>query len=87
MSLLESAICGLTGGSAGVLLAAIGIFSFSSLIENSLGLPYLIPSLQTIVILAAGTILLSAGISALASAVAAWRLSRIDPGTALREGN
>ena len=87
MSLLESAICGLTGGAAGVLLAAIGIFSFSSLIENSLGLPYLIPSLPTIVILAAGTILLSAGISALASAVAAWRLSRIDPGTALREGN
>ena len=87
MSLLESAICGLTGGAAGVLLAAIGIFSFSSLIENSLGLPYLIPSLPTILILAAGTILLSAGISALASAVAAWRLSRIDPGTALREGN
>lgn len=87
MSLLESAICGLTGGAAGVLLAAIGVFSFTSLIENSLGLPYLIPSLSTIVILVAGTILLSAGISALASAVAAWRLSRIDPGTALREGN
>lgn len=87
MTLLESALCGLAGGTAGAVLASIGIFSFSTLIENSLGLPYLIPSLPAILTLAAGTILLSAGVSALASSFAAWRLSRIDPGNALREGN
>ena len=87
MALGESALCGLIGGIAGTALAAVSIFSFSTLIESSLGLPYLIPALPTILLLAAGTILLSVAVSALASAFAAWRLSRTDPGTALREGN
>ena len=87
MALLESAICGLTGGFAGSAAGAVGVFSFSALIENSLGLPYLIPGFGTILLLAAGTILLSIAVSALASAFAALRLSRVNPGTALREGN
>lgn len=86
MALTESAVCGLAGGLAGTGLAAIGVFSFSALIENRLGLPYLVPGLRTILLLAVGTILLSAAVSALASAFAAWRLSRVQPGTALREG-
>ncbi len=87
MALLESSLCGLIGGIAGAAVAAVGIFSFSALIETSLGLPYLLPPLPVILLLAAGTILLSAAVSAVASAFAAWRLSRTDPGTALREGN
>ena len=87
IALTESALCGLTGGAAGTALAAVGIFSFSALIESSLGLPYLMPGASAILPLAAGTILLSAAVSALAGASAAWRLSRVDPGTALREGN
>ena len=86
MALFESAVCGLIGGQAGTGAAAIGVFSFSALIESSLGLPYLIPGSGTIILLAAGTILLSASVSALASAFAAWRLSRVNPGTALRDG-
>ena len=38
-------------------------------------------------LLAAGTVLLSVAVAALASMIAAYRLSRVDPGTALREGN
>jgi putative ABC transport system permease protein len=87
MALLESALCGLGGGIAGTGLAAIGVFSFSALIESSLGLPYLFPGIGTILLLAAGTVLLSIAVSALASAFAARRLSRVQPGTALREGN
>ena len=87
MALIESAVCGLSGGFAGVGLAAVGVFSFSALIESSLGLPYLSPGLPRILFLAAGTILLSIAVSALASAFAAWRLSRIHPGTALRDGS
>jgi putative ABC transport system permease protein len=87
MALLESALCGLGGGIAGTGLAAIGVFSFSTLIESSLGLPYLFPGIGTILLLAAGTVLLSIAVSALASAFAARRLSRVQPGTALREGN
>ena len=87
IALLESAACGLIGGLTGIVLAAVGVFSFSSLIESSLGLPYLLPDFTTLLILAAGTLVLSAAVSALASAFSAWRLSRVNPGTALREGN
>ena len=87
LTLLESAICGLAGGIAGTGAAAIGVFSFSVLIENSLGLPYLIPGAGTILLLAAGTVFSAIAVSAPASAFAARRLSRVNPGTALREGN
>ena len=87
MALLESALCGLLGGIAGIGLSAVGIFSFSALIEQSLGLPYLMPGLPAVLLLAGGTLLLSAAVSALAGAFAARRLSRVSPGIALREGN
>ena len=87
LTLFESGICGCIGGLAGTGAAAVGALSFSALIESSLGLPYLLPDIGTILLLAAGTVLLTAAVSALASAFAAWRLSRIHPGTALREGN
>ena len=87
IALLESVICGFIGGIAGIAVAAVVLFPFSTLIENLLGLPYLFPGLATILLLAAGTIALSVAVSAFASAFTAWRLSRVDPGTALRGGN
>ena len=87
MVLKESALCGLLGGAAGTAIASLALFPFSTLIESNLGLPYLMPDIGRIILLAVLTILLSAAIGALASGWAAWRLSRVDPGTALREGN
>ena len=87
MVLLESAMCGLLGGLAGVGLAALLLFPFAQLIESALKLPYLMPRAGTVLLLAAGTVLLSMAVAALSSVMAAYRLSRIDPGTALREGN
>ena len=87
LALLESALCGLAGGLAGVGVAAVGVCAFSSLIENSLGLPYLVPGFSTVLLLAAGTVLLSVAVSALAGAFAARRLSRVNPAIALRGGN
>ena len=87
MVLLESSLCGLLGGLFGVGLAALLLFPFAQLIESALNLPYLMPEPGKTLMLAAGTILLSATVAALSSAIAAYRLSRIDPGTALREGN
>ena len=87
MVLLESALCGLLGGLLGVGLAALLLFPFSGLIENALNLPYLMPDTGKTLLLAAGTVLLSVIVAALSSVMAAYRLSRIDPGTALREGN
>jgi len=87
MVLLESSMCGLLGGLVGVGLAALFLFPFAQLIESALKLPYLMPQAGTVLLLAVGTVLLSALVAALSSVVAAFRLSRVDPGIALREGN
>ena len=82
----ESAACGLLGALVGLAVAALALFPFSALIESALGLPYLLPPTPTLLLLAAATLLLSVAVSSLASAFAARRLSRVDPGSALREG-
>jgi len=87
MVLTESALCGLAGGLLGTGLAALMLFPFAGFIESALKLPYLMPAAGKILLLAAGTVLLAAAAAALSSLTAAYRLSRIDPGTALREGN
>ena len=87
MVLLESTMCGLLGGLAGAGLAALLLFPFAQLIESALKLPYLMPQAGTVLLLAVGTVLLSALVAALSSVIAAFRLSRVDPGIALREGN
>ena len=68
-------------------LAAALLFPFSQLIESALKLPYLMPDAGRVLLLAAGTVMLSVAVAALSSVVAAYRLSRVDPGTALREGS
>ncbi len=85
--LLESSMCGLLGGLTGTGLAALLLFPFAQLIESSLKLPYLMPGAGKVLLLAAGTLLLSMTVAAFSSMAAAYRLSRVDPGTALREGN
>ena len=86
MMLTESALCSLAGGVLGVEAAALGVFPFTTLIETKLNLPYLTPSVGAVLALALGTVLATLLVGALASAWAAWRLSRTDPGTTLREG-
>ena len=84
--LTETALCGLAGALAGVGIAALGVFPFTTLIETKLGLPYLTPSPGTLLMLAGGTILATLLVGLLAGTWAAARLSRTDPGTTLREG-
>ena len=84
--LTEALLCGLAGALAGVGIAALGVFPFTTLIETRLGLPYLTPSTGTLVKLAGGTLLATALVGLLAGTWAAARLSRTDPGTTLREG-
>ena len=86
LMLAESALCSLAGGFLGVGVAALVVFPFATLIETRLGLPYLTPSVGMILALAAGTVLMTLAIGALASAWSAWRLSRTDAGITLREG-
>ena len=80
----ETAVCSLSGAIVGITVAALLLFPFTKLIESSLGLPYLTPSVSMVLLTAlaaaAGTVL--AGV--LASAWAAGVLSQADPGTVLR---
>lgn len=85
MALQEAALCSLLGGAAGTILAALIVFPFTTLIETSLGLPYLTPPAAVIIGMAAASLLLTVLVGALASAFAAVRLSRAEPGTVLRE--
>ena len=86
MILKESALCSLAGGALGVLTASMLVFPFTTLIETKLGLPYLTPNIGTILLLGLVTVLATLLVSALASVFSAYRLSRSDPGTTLREG-
>ena len=80
----ETAVCSLSGAIVGITVAALLLFPFTKLIESSLGLPYLTPSVSMVLLTAlaaaAGTVL--AGV--LASSWATGMLSRADPGTVLR---
>ena len=83
----EMALCSLTGGALGIAAAAALVFPFSALIETRLKLPYLIPSAPVLALTAAGALLAVLLAGTAASAWAAGRLGRVDPGTVLREGN
>ena len=87
MILKESALCSLAGGVLGILTAALVVFPFTTLIETRLGLPYLRPSIGTVLALALESLAATVLVGALASSWASFRLSRVDPGTVLREGN
>ena len=83
----EMALCSLTGGALGIAAAAALVFPFSALIETRLKLPYLMPSAPVLALTAAGALLAVLLAGTAASAWAAGRLGRVDPGTVLREGN
>ncbi|MBQ9263445.1 MAG: ABC transporter permease [Clostridia bacterium] len=87
MVLAESALSSFLGALAGIGVAAAVVLPFATLIETSLNLPYLTPGTGTVLLLALGTLIATVFIGSLASAFAAFRLSRIDPGAILREGN
>ncbi len=80
----ESMISSLAGGLLGIGAAAVILAAFSTLIETSLGLPYLSPNVLTFVRTALIALLFTVLAGSLPCAWAAMRLSRVDPGTALR---
>lgn len=82
----ETVVCSLAGGLAGIAASALILFPFTRLIERTLGLPYLTPSVSRIVLTAVVTLVLTVLMGALASSWTAGRLSRVDPGVVLRGG-
>ena len=84
--LCESAIAGVCGGAAGIALAALAVFPFSALIGERLQLPYIDAAPAAIVLLALGSLLLSALAGPLASLYSALRISRAETYFTMREG-
>jgi putative ABC transport system permease protein len=86
MVLGESAIAGIAGGAAGVVLAGTVIFPFSTLIAERLDLPYLDAPFAGVALLVLGSIALSALVGPLASLHAALRISKAETYFTMREG-
>jgi putative ABC transport system permease protein len=86
MVLGESAIAGIAGAAAGIVLAGLAIFPFNALISERLELPYLDAPLINIAPLVLGSFLLSVLAGPLASLYAALRISRAETYFTMREG-
>jgi putative ABC transport system permease protein len=82
----ESSLAGLAGGAAGIGLASLGVFPFSTLISEGLELPYLDAPFFKIIPLALGSLFLSVLAGPLASLYAALRISGAETYFTMREG-
>ncbi len=83
----ENAILTLTGGVVGVLLTVIIILLFSPLIEQSIGLPFLLPNAVTLCVAGLITVIVTVAAGALTAAISAFKISKIDTGLILRGDN
>lgn len=84
--LRESLYISVTGGIIGIALSVLFIFPFNVFIENTLKLPYIQPSVPLIVVILAGTLIISIAIGPIASAKSAAKISRAETYITLREG-
>ena len=85
--LLEGVQLCLTGSLTGVMLGGLAVVPFAGLIEQKLGLPFLLPPTSILLMTAVVTVLLTVLFGAVSSAVAAWQIARTDAGTILRAEN
>jgi len=83
--LVEALMLALGGGATGVLLAALVLYLFRNLIVASLMMPFRIPSVPSLLALAAGGLAVALADVALAVLLPALRASNLDPATAMRE--
>lgn len=85
--LMEGGIVSLIGSVIGVIIGALVILPFSSMIEQALSLPFLLPGAGQLVLTAVGAVLLSIVFGAASSWLAAYRIAGADTGTILRAEN
>jgi putative ABC transport system permease protein len=84
--LSESSIAGIAGAAAGIALASLAVFPFSTYISERLELPYLDAPLFNIIMLVLGSLFLSAFAGPLASLYSALKISRAETYFTMREG-
>ena len=82
----ESLIISLCGAVAGIVVAGVLLVAFNNALEGALGLPFLMPGAGQVALYAVLAFAVTMVAGAAASAASARRLSKVDPGQALREG-
>ncbi|NLG88936.1 MAG: FtsX-like permease family protein [Clostridiaceae bacterium] len=82
----ESLYISVSGGAIGTILAAIFVFPFNVFIGDSIGLPYIQPSLLWIIAILLGTLLVAFSLGPIASAYSAVKVSRSQTYLTLRDG-
>ncbi len=83
--LAEAALLAVDGGAVGIALACLATYLFRDLLMRSLGIPFLFPSLPSLVTLVGGGLAVALGGVTLAAFIPAYRVSRQDPALAMRE--
>ena len=81
----EAAMVCIAGSVIGVVVGCLIMIPFSNLIETQLGLPYLMPAVPWIIMVAVISLVVSAVAGSLTSIVASRKISRMDTGLILRE--
>jgi putative ABC transport system permease protein len=81
----EASLLALIGGAIGLGLVVLAIYLFQRLIVVTLDLPFLLPSLGTLGLYVGVGLVLTMGSVSLAALFPAFRISREEPATAMRE--
>ncbi|WP_407428332.1 ABC transporter permease, partial [Treponema sp.] len=83
----ESVLVNAAGSLSGIIIAVLCILPFHSLIKEAIGLPFLLPDFFKTLVLLILSLLLSVIFGCLTSSYSAHKISKIDTGIILREGN
>ncbi|MBI5304761.1 MAG: FtsX-like permease family protein [Chloroflexi bacterium] len=83
--LAEAGVLAICGGASGIALAVLTVILFRQLIMVSLGIPYLLPSVDMLVLQVGGGLFLTLFSVGLAALFPALKTSRLDPAIAMRE--
>jgi putative ABC transport system permease protein len=82
---LEAAMLAGIGALSGAILSAFSVFLFRSLIINTMGVPFFIPAFPSLAAYIAGGALLVVIAVSLAAMLPAYRISRMEPASAVRD--
>lgn len=83
--LAEALLLALGGGTIGLCLAALATYLFRNLLVASLGIPFLLPSIPSLLGLVIGGLVIALLTVAVAALLPAIRISRLDAAVAMRE--
>ncbi len=82
----EGIVLCLIGNVVGIALSLLVMIPFNTVIRNILSLPYLLPAVETVLVIAVLTLLVSCISGTISTFASAYKISRIDSAIIMREG-